>query len=118
MSAAAPMTLAELLAPYAARYIWWEPAHLAMRRPQRVIAQVMDLGDFEDANRLLAEAGRLALRDALERAEPGWFSPRSWHYWHYRLGLAAPGGRVPPLPRRTFTGPACGAPSRSGRRTP
>lgn len=100
MSTQAATTLEEALVPYASLYIWWETPEEAVRQPLRVIAQVMDIGDFEDANRLLAEAGRLAFRDALRRAGPGWFNARSWHYWHYRLGLAPPGGRVPPLPRR------------------
>lgn len=100
MRAPAAMTLAEALVPSASRYIWWEPPEQAVRRPLRVIAQVMDIGDFEDACQLLAEVGRLAFREALRQAEPGWFNARSWHYWHYRLGLAPPGGRVPPMPRR------------------
>jgi hypothetical protein len=100
MKSPLPMTLEGALIPYAARYIWWEAPEQAVRRPLRVIAQVMDLGDFEDANQLLAEVGRLAFREALGQAGPGWFNARSWHYWHYRLGLAEPGARVPPMPRR------------------
>jgi hypothetical protein len=29
------------------------------------------------------------------------FDARSWHYWHYRLGLAEP-DKVPPLPSRVI----------------
>jgi hypothetical protein len=37
----------------------------------------------------------------VKTAEAGWFNDRSWHYWNYRLGLAAV-DRVPPLPVRRF----------------
>lgn len=86
----------------AAKYIWWQDPDQAIRRPQRVIAQVMNLGDFEDVQDLVAEAGHAALVETLRRAEAGQFNARSWHYWHYRLGLAQL-GTVPPLPSRTFS---------------
>jgi hypothetical protein len=48
---------------------------------------------------VLADPQRLA--QVLQRAEAGWFSPRSWNYWQQKLGLAR-SGAVPPLPRRHF----------------
>ena len=91
-----------LLLANARKYIWWEPPAEAVRRPERVIAQVMNLGDFNDARELLGAAGKKALRSTLLNAEPGWFNARSWHYWHYALGLNPPGQPVPPLPSREF----------------
>jgi hypothetical protein len=85
----------------AARYIWWKTPAEAMERPERVIAQVMDIGDYGDVQRLAAALGDDAFMRVLERAEPGWFSPRSWAYWHYRLGLARLGA-LPPTPSRSF----------------
>jgi len=84
----------------AAKYIWWESPMAAMRHPTRVIAQVMNIGDLEDAQALLKLLGDLAFREALAEAEPGWFNARSWTYWHYKLGLTDPGGPVPPMPVR------------------
>lgn len=92
---------AHLLKQLADRYIWWKTPEEAMRHPQHVIAQVMNMGDYADAQRMAEQLGDDRLRDALVHAEAGQFNPRSWHYWHYRLGLARP-GQVPPLPRRTF----------------
>jgi len=86
----------------ATHYIWWEKPTVAIRRPPRVIAQVMNIGDFDDVQRLLDVMGKDAFREALTQAEPGWFNERSWTYWCYRLGLAAPGAKVPPMPRRSF----------------
>jgi hypothetical protein len=59
------------------------PCLSRLRQPDRVIAQVLEFGDFDSV---------------LRRAQPGWFSPRSWSYWHLKLGLSA-SGAVPPLPQ-------------------
>ena len=45
------------------------------------------------------ELGDDFLRQVLVSAEIGQFNPRSWHYWHYRLGMAEL-GEVPTLPSR------------------
>jgi len=39
------------------------------------------------------------LIEVLTHAEIGQFTPRSWTYWHYRLGIADI-DQVPPLPSR------------------
>ena len=85
----------------AAKYIWWQQPEEAAQRPQRVMAQVMDLGTFADVRALEKAAGPAALAEVIRGAEPGWFSPRSWHFWHLRLGLAGVGA-VPALPTRSF----------------
>ncbi len=96
-----PAELRELLRPMAARLIWWQPAEHSLHHPDRVIAQVLELGTFEDGQRLRQVLGDGRLAQVLQRAEPGWFSPRSWNYWHQKLGLAH-AGSIPPLPRRQF----------------
>jgi hypothetical protein len=95
-------TATEILRQDAARYIWWETPDEAMLRPARVIAQVMNLGDLDDVHKLLGSVGAGSFREVLGNAEPGWFNERSWHYWHYVLGLCQPGETVPPLPARRF----------------
>ena len=84
----------------APRYIWWKTPVEAMLHPDRLIAQVMDLGTYEDVQELvrLVDSGRL--REVLIHAEAGWFRPRSWSYWHYRLRLTEPGADPPPMPAR------------------
>ena len=86
----------------ATRYIWWEQPEAAVRRPDRVIAQVMNLGAFEDVQRMLAVLGEEAFRQVLATAEPGWFNERSWTYWWYRLGGTPAGEPVPAMPVRRF----------------
>jgi len=91
----------QLLAELARKYIWWKSPEEALRTPQRIIAQVMNVGDYQDVQKLATQFGDEPLRQAITHAESGQFNERSWHYWHYRLGLAEL-GEVPPLPARTF----------------
>lgn len=101
--AGAPMEkdgqLGKLLLAFAQKYIWWKnPAESALF-PDRIVAQVMELGTFQDMQELIRVAGEQRTKEVLQRAEAGWFTPRSWHYWHLRLGLCEV-GHVPPLPKR------------------
>ncbi|MBU4525458.1 MAG: hypothetical protein KKC92_08610 [Proteobacteria bacterium] len=86
----------------ARKYVWWKAPEEALRFPQRVIAQIMDIGDHEDIERLVQIVGEKALKNAIVSAESGQFRPRSWAYWHYRLGLAEL-ERLPKMPRRRFS---------------
>jgi hypothetical protein len=91
----------DALKPFARKYIWWKTPEEAVAFPERVIAQVMELGDYDDVQTLARDVGDAVLRRVIARAEPGWFSEKSWAYWHYRLALARP-GQVPARPRRRF----------------
>lgn len=90
---------AALLAEMARKYIWWLPPEEALEFPARVAAQLMNMGVFRDASRVADALGDECLRGVLRTAEAGWFNARSWHYWHYRLGLAEM-DHVPSLPVR------------------
>lgn len=90
-----PVTLNRL----AAKYIWWKTPEEALRQPERVAAQVMDIGDYDDVQALAKQADDEYLREVLTHAEAGQFDARSWVYWHYRLGLCEP-GKVPAMPQR------------------
>ena len=96
-----PLKPAEALRPYARKYLWWLTPEEALARPERIIAQVMNLGDYADVQALAALVGDEVLRDVLRQASAGQFNERSWAYWHYRLGLAEP-DQVHPLPKRAF----------------
>lgn len=88
-----------LMKRMAQRYIWWQPPEASVVDPRRVIAQVMDVGTFEDIQALTRGVGRNTLTGVLKQAQPGWFRPRSWAFWHTALGLAT-AGRIPPIPSR------------------
>lgn len=85
-----------LLKRLAGKYVWWKTADEAVAMPERVIAQVMNIGDYPDAQELATQLGDKVLIDVLSHAEAGQFNARSWAYWHYRLGLAIV-DHVPPL---------------------
>ncbi len=80
----------DVLKKLAGKYIWWKTPDEAIAMPERIVAQF-----------LASQLGEDALRDVLLHAEAGQFNPRSWAYWHYRLGLASRES-VPPLPVRRF----------------
>ena len=84
------------------KYIWWKASDDPSLTTRRVLAQIMDIADYDDVQRVLEALGEEPLRDVLAHAEPGWLKPRSWYYWHYRLGIVVPGEPVPALPKRTF----------------
>lgn len=88
-----------MLRTMAKKYIWWKAPDDAIAMPVRVIAQVMNIGDFDDVRLLVECLGESYLREVVKKAEAGQFNGRSWTYWHYRLGLSQP-GRVPALPVR------------------
>jgi hypothetical protein len=91
----------ELLKPLAGKYIWWKTPEEAVATPARLIAQVMNIGDYFDVQSLASQVGDDVLREVLTNAEAGQFNERSWAYWHYRLGLSSV-DNVPALPVRRF----------------
>ncbi|SCC93985.1 conserved hypothetical protein [Thiomonas sp. X19] len=93
----------DLLLRLARTYIWWKEPEDAMLYPRRLVAQIMDMGDWDDVRAMEKALGHDALRDALRHAEAGWFSPPSWHFWHYRLGLVSPNQSMPALPQRLLS---------------
>ena len=93
----------ELLASLAKKYIWWKPVSEAVQMPQRVMAQVMNMGDYQDVLLLTQAVGEPVLAQVLASAQAGQFNAKSWAYWHYRLGLCE-AEAVPTLPVRRFVG--------------
>ena len=93
--------LTDALKPYARKYLWWKTPEEAISMPERVIAQVMNLGDWADVQALSALVGDEVLRQVVRHAQAGQFNERSWAYWHYRLDLADL-NQVPPMPKRNY----------------
>ena len=81
------------------KYIWWQPIGDQPHSPERIIAQAMDLGTFDDIRRLEMALGPERLADVMLHAAPGWFSDRSWEFWRGRLSLAL-GKAIPEKPPR------------------
>ena len=90
-----PHIPSEPLKPLAAKYIWWKTPEDAVAMPERVVAQVMNIGDYADVQWLAKQVGDEVLREVLIHAQAGQFNERSWACWHYRLGLCEV-DQVPP----------------------
>jgi hypothetical protein len=91
----------DALKPLARRYVWWKTPDEAVAMPERVIAQLLNIGDYADVQAMVEQVGDDVLRDLLQTAQAGQFNERSWAYWHYRLGPAKL-EQVPPMPVRRF----------------
>lgn len=89
----------DALRRWASKYIWWKAQDEALAHPRRIVAQVMNIADYDDVQALSKLMGEEYLRAVLRGAEAGEFNERSWAYWHYRLGVSEP-GEVPALPQR------------------
>ena len=85
------------LANAARRYIWWETANNAMAYPQRILAQVMNIGVWDDVCKLVELFHEKDLINVLDTAEIGQFNERSWHFWHNCFTE-----KVPPMPKRVL----------------
>jgi hypothetical protein len=47
----------EALKPFAGKYVWWKMPDEAVTMPERVIAQVMNIGDYSDVQSFVAQVG-------------------------------------------------------------
>lgn len=93
---------AALIAELGRKYLWWEPVGRQSHSEQRIVAQAMDLGTYDDIRQLETTLGFERLADVMLHAEPGWFSDRSWEFWRGRLSFAL-GKEIPEkAPRRSF----------------
>ena len=84
------------------KYIWWDPIGDKPHSDDRILAQAMDLGTFDDIIAMEQNLGKRRLVEVMLRAEPGWLSDRSWEFWRGRLSLAT-GVTIPEeAPRRAL----------------
>ena len=92
------LSLTDELATVAQHVIWFEPPEKALADPIRFVTYAMTYGTHQDMKVVRLYLSDDDLREALTYAPPGIFDPRSWAYWHLKLGQYPP----PPLPLRRF----------------
>lgn len=80
----------------ARRYMWWADPAEARDQRDLLLAQLMQLGTWDDVQRARELFGDDAFRQALRKAPAGVLDARSWNYWHLFYGIEP----VPPLPER------------------
>jgi hypothetical protein len=91
-----------VIAEFGRKYLWWEPVGALPHSEDRIIAQTMNLGTYDDILLLEQMIGKSRLVEIMLRAEPGWLSDRSWEFWRGRLSFAT-GAAIPDkAPRRSF----------------
>ena len=90
-----------LLADFSARYIWWRDDEHPPSE-ERIAAQVMNLGTYDDIRRLESAFDPDELRRVMLRAAAGWISDRSWDFWRGRLRHGGVGQIPERAPRRAF----------------
>ena len=91
-----------MLLLFAKKYLWWQTPEEAVVHPERVLAAAMNIGSLEDYQALYRVFGAETLTAVLEKRVPGWFSARSWSFWHRVLDLVPLSEPVPPPPVREF----------------
>lgn len=82
----------------ARRVIWFEEPRQALADPIRFLAYAMTYGDHADMRAVRQHLPDSDLLDALSKAPPGIFDPRSWAYWNLMLGRYP----TPPMPERSL----------------
>lgn len=92
----------EAIAEFGRKYLWWEPVGGRPHSDDRIIAQTMNLGTYDDILLLERAVGTARLVEIMLHAEPGWINDRSWEFWRGRLSFAT-GAAIPDkAPRRVF----------------
>jgi hypothetical protein len=92
------LTLTPELTAVARRVVWFEPPEQAIADPVRLLAYAMTYGGYGDMAVIREQLSDNDLREAIAHAPPGIFDPRSWAYWHLKLGRYPP----PPMPTRSL----------------
>jgi hypothetical protein len=93
---------AQTIAGFGRKYLWWKPSGGQPHSTDRIIAQTMNLGTYDDILLLEQTVGRVRLVEIMLHAEPGWINDRSWEFWRGRLSFAT-GAAIPnEAPRRAF----------------
>jgi hypothetical protein len=91
-----------VIAEFGRKYLWWDPVNGQPHSEDRIIAQTMNLGTYDDILLLEQTVGQSRLVQVMRHAEPGWISDRSWEFWRGRLAYAT-GATIPDsAPRRDF----------------
>lgn len=90
------METSEALDKLISRYVWWEKPAWAYAHPTIFFANVMNLGSWNDIQLLRRNVSDEELKTVLTNAPVGYFSYRSWDYWHVKFNMLP----IPPLPSR------------------
>jgi hypothetical protein len=80
------------------RIVWFEEPEVALKNPIRFVAYAMRYATHQDMKIIRRYVDDEALQNTLRDAPAGIIDPRSWAYWHVKLGIFP----YPPMPERRF----------------
>jgi hypothetical protein len=89
----------QTLKKLAKEYVWWQPPEKTLANKNDFIAQILNLGTWEDTQIMIGLFSENEIKHALKNHSPGIITEQSWHYWHIKLLHCHP-EKVPPLPKR------------------
>src|ERR1700709_1486477 len=90
------------IAEFCRKYLWGGPVGGQPHSEDRIIAQTMNLGTYDDILLLERTIGKSRLVEIMLRAEPGWISDRSWEFWRGRVSSATGAALRQRAPGRSF----------------
>ena len=81
-----PIPLTDEVRAVSRQVIWFEEPEQAVSDPVRFLIYAMTYATFENMEIIRQHVTDDDMRDALRNAPPGIIDPRSWSYWHLKLG--------------------------------
>lgn len=97
-----PVDVAGALEDVARRYLWWRAIAEDGHSSDRMLAQIMRFGTYEDIRKIESVVHAGVLAEVMRTSAPGWFDDRSWGFWRGRLSLAGERDIPEQRPKRTF----------------
>jgi hypothetical protein len=85
-----------------ANCIWWKTADEAMRRPDDIVLQIMNMGTTSDTGLLEMIFSKKQLAKAMLESRIGQLDQKSWSFWCRRLKLVNPLETPLPMPERSI----------------
>jgi len=86
----------------AQKYLWWKAVAEEGHSTERMVAQIMRFGSYDDIRRLETLLMPSDLAAVMMGSAPGWFDDRSWDFWRGRLSLLGISDIHEHRPQRTF----------------
>jgi hypothetical protein len=92
----------EAIEDLARRYLWWPAIAAEGHSSDRMLAQIMRFGTYEDIRKMESIVYPDVLAELMRTSAPGWFDDRSWSFWRGRLSLSGELAIPEQPPKRTF----------------
>jgi len=82
-----PRDVSHAIEDLARRYLWWQAIAAEGHSSNRMLAQIMRFGTYDDIRKMESIVHPDVLAEVMRASAPGWFDDRSWSFWRGRLSL-------------------------------